>query len=71
LLEHRALILSTLRGLKQLKVEGKSEGGIFKNERLGVLVCMPPLWDLVGSIALSDIYRPKVQRAMREAGILK
>lgn len=66
--EGRLLILSTVRGLVQLKVglEWK-EGDVFRVGKLGVVLCIPPLLSLLDEF---PVYKRKVERAMREVGVL-
>lgn len=65
LIEGRAIIISTVEGLTQMHVgEGKAEGAIFKNEKVGVVIVVPPLYTF--NDALHQHYKPKVQRALKE-----
>lgn len=68
--EDRKLILSTKRGLAQLKVGAdKEEGDAFRSTRLGVVLCIPPLLGM-GEVD-RRIFKEKTKRVMREAGLLR
>lgn len=67
LLESRAVVLSTIEGLQQMKiekVEEKSIGHVFRNARFGVIVVVPPLHTF--NQGLVAAYQPKVDRALKE-----
>lgn len=65
--EGRSLIVSTRRGLSQLKVGDEwKEGDVFRAGKLGVVLCIPPLLSL-SSVEFSA-YREKAKRVLREAG---
>lgn len=69
LLESRLLIISTKRGLEQMKVGAdKGEGDAFRVGKLGVVLCIPPL-DRMEKERTVTIYREQVKRALREVGI--
>ncbi len=61
LLEDRAVILTVEGGLKQMGIEGKKIGDIFRSAKYGVVA-------VVESYRL-DKYKAQIQRALREAGI--
>lgn len=67
LLEGRALILATENALKQMRLdEDHKEGDVFKNSKCGVVVCIPPLVNLIGAEDALNIYKTKTARALRE-----
>lgn len=66
MIEGRAIIISTLEGLKQLKVEKEiAPGTIVRSPRLGLVLCVPPLTSLHGPELLA--YKSKIQRMVKEA----
>lgn len=68
LLEGRAVIIATMRGLFQLKVGiERVVGEAFRVPRLGVILCIPPLLTL--KVKDLDIYQAKVKRVLKEAGL--
>ena len=65
LLDGKQLIVSTKYGLKQLKIASDiSVGEAFRSSRLGIILCIPPILALE-----SKVYRTKIQRAIKEAGL--
>lgn len=71
LLDERLVILSTVNGLKQMKVEKDyNEGDMFKSVRLGVVLVIPPIKMLGPRDRFFSVYQEKVKRVMKEAGLL-
>jgi hypothetical protein len=65
LLENRLLIVSTEAGLKQMQVqEIRSPGHMWRNSRLGVILCIPPLLRIPPGAIVS--YQSKIERVLRE-----
>lgn len=67
LLEGRAVIISTMDGLQQMKIEkieDKEVGKVFRNARFGIVVVTPPIHSFNQN--LIDVYRPKIDRALKE-----
>lgn len=68
LLEGRAVIITTMRGMFQLKVGiDRVVGDAFKVPRLGVVLCIPSLLTL--TVKDIDIYQTKIKRVLKEAGL--
>lgn len=63
LLENRTLIVSTQAGLKQMQAGDRSPGEMWRNSRLGVILCTPPLLRIPPSTI--HTYQAKIQRALR------
>lgn len=64
LLERRAVILTTETGLRQMKVDSRPVGSVFRSTMLGIIVVLPPLHAF--DDGLFQHYLPKVQRALKE-----
>ena len=60
----RALILTGVSGLTQLKIEDHKEGDLFRHDRLGVVLVVPCIYGAVMDINFST-YQKKVQRALK------
>lgn len=67
LASERLLLVSTVRGLEQLGVQGKKEGDLFKTLRLGVVLCIPAVEDIEEADVPS--LRSRFQRALKEARV--
>jgi hypothetical protein len=71
LLEERLVILATKRGLEQMGVKKEmEEGDMRKSARWGVVLCIPPLHLLSPKSAAFKVYKAKVQRVLKEAGLI-
>lgn len=70
LLMERAVIISTVTGLHQMKILDKEPGAIFRSAKYGLILCVPPLLE-IGVKGEMGMYRSKVERIMRESGILE
>lgn len=69
LVENRSVILTTQRGLDQMKLGAEREvGDMFRNNRAGLILCIPPLIRLKG-VAVNP-YRTKAQRLLKEAKLI-
>lgn len=69
LLENRKVILTTTFGLQQMGVKDKTVGDMFKVGKYGIVLVIPPLYNLVKP-EFQKIYKPKIQRVLKEAGLL-
>lgn len=68
LAQDRRLVITTINGLKQIGIgEEHQTGDVFKDERYGLVVVVPPLTDISASEV--PIYKQKVRRAIREANL--
>lgn len=64
LLENRMFILSTLNGLKQMRIgEGRGEGDLWRSLRLGVILCIPPLDRM--TVKEFSAYMAKTERVLK------
>jgi hypothetical protein len=69
LLADRLVILSTVNGLKQMKIDpDKKPGDMFRSKKLGLILCIPPLYSMLD--AEYDLYAAKAMRLMKEARIV-
>lgn len=69
LLENRMVILSTQRGMNQMKIETfRVPGDMFRNSKLGLLLCISPLLEM-NETAIKH-YKVKTQRLLREAKLV-
>lgn len=66
IIDRRAVIVTTLEGLKQLRVDELKEGDIKRDEKLGILVVIPPL---LSEEMDETYYGPRVRRALKEVGL--
>lgn len=73
LLEGRALIITTVLGLQQMKIgEGKEPGDLFRNEKVGVVLVIEPSYRMSEVVLFgSTDYKSKAKRAMKAAGLVK
>lgn len=63
LLEGRALIITTKKGLVQLKLEEREEGSMFKTNKYGLILVIPPLSKIA---VVSEEYKTKAKRLLKE-----
>lgn len=63
-----SLVLSTKRGLMQLKVgDDKREGDLFRAGKVSVILCIPPVLSIPRDSL--EMYRTKTKRALKESGL--
>lgn len=68
--EGRSVILTTKRGLSQLRIDKDcKEGDLFKSHKLGVILVIPNLSTIQAGSSLFNTYKAKVQRVLKEAGL--
>lgn len=68
--EERAVILTTKRGLSQLRIDKECrEGDLFKSQKLGVILVIPNLSTISPGSSNFNTYQAKVNRALKEVGL--
>jgi hypothetical protein len=68
LLENRSLILTTVNGLKQMRIAPeKGEGDMFRSNQYGAILVIPPLVHMRDSEL--NAYIAKTKRLLREVGL--
>lgn len=70
LLEGRKLIVSTWFGLKQMGIgEHHKWGDILRSPKYGYILVVPPL-EVIKGAETTHVYKPKINRLLRECGLL-
>jgi hypothetical protein len=69
LLNDRKVIITTEFGLIQMGIKDKRVGDMFKTTKYGIVLVTPSIQDLLKP-EFKSVYQPKIQRVLREAGLL-
>jgi hypothetical protein len=62
LLNNRRVIITVPKGLKQMGIEGKAVGDLFRSNKYGIILVIDRFSEI-------STYHAKIQRALREAGL--